>query len=1069
MNITIISAGAGSGKTYRLVNDLFKHLQNGVNPAGVIAATFTNKAAAELQQRVQTKLLEEGLFSVADELNNALIGTVHGLGVKLLQRFAFEAGVSPQVEILAEEDAQKMFNASMAQILQPEKIENLNRLGKALGFFKRDKEYDWRKDIKTVVDLARANNFDREILEKSKRLSIETFGDFLEKPDGSRMENNYFWLKELLKTTIEDLESGADKTKVTLEAVTEMKRFVADVQFNQFLPWHDWAKLTKIAVAKKSVEAMTDLHEFVRTHLAFPQFHEDISGFIESVFDLAVDAMTEFERYKKQRGLIDYTDMETHIDRLLDHPKVGEALREELELLLVDEFQDTSPLQLEIFLKLSRMAKIAIWVGDPKQSIYGFRGADPKIMKAIVDKMGVRKENILSESYRSRADLVHAANSIFTRAFSFSSQLPEEQIVLNPVRIEPERDLDPMDLTHLPMVHWDFCREDGSNKTSKGWIENCIARSIVQLLESSPLVSVKGTPEWRKAVPGDIAVLCRRNDECVQVAQALERAGVKAAIAGAGLMKTSEIRLITACLRYMLNRGDSLAVAEILTLGLRRSLTEVLEDRLSFLDSNGGDGFDWKWAADQPFIAQLNEFRLRTAELSPTEIVNALVEELDLRRIIAAYGAAHKRLENVDMLRRYAVEYEESCNRTHTAASLSGLLLRLRELSDDGKDLQSAGESPDAVYVTTYHKSKGLEFPIVVCHSLESKMRDDVFGVSVVLERDEVDLEAVLAYRWIRYWINPYSDQIGKTLLEEKVDQSIAKALAKKRALDEDVRLLYVGFTRARDYLILPTTKNPARWLNRVWHNGNDDLPILEAGDESSFEWKGNYLPKNYTSFTYPVDFTTAAVEPADFPFFQKRSGRQEHKPYKIHLDKEHFLQPNQYRILEPEQYTEPLHVRTTDLISLMTKALGVFFVADEVADPVDQRLTMAGAIIRRFKAEDGAEASDFVERTDRFFQKYGSRIAGADLERRYPVRSHPFGRLFETVVDFVWRSDKEILVLINHNSLVSDIQKLKQEARKQADCLNFVRMALESIFQVKRIYTGVHFPLEGKVVFLEF
>ena len=109
--LKIISAGAGSGKTYRLTNEMVDLLISGdVRPSGIIATTFTRKAAAELQERVRVKLLSEGLSAQADEIGNALIGTVHGLGVKLLKRFAFEAGVSPQVDILPDGEQQQMFN-----------------------------------------------------------------------------------------------------------------------------------------------------------------------------------------------------------------------------------------------------------------------------------------------------------------------------------------------------------------------------------------------------------------------------------------------------------------------------------------------------------------------------------------------------------------------------------------------------------------------------------------------------------------------------------------------------------------------------------------------------------------------------------------------------------------------------------------------------------------------------------------------------------------------------------------------------------------------------------------------
>ena len=116
-NIKIISAGAGSGKTYRLTEEMVALLKGGVRASGIIATTFTKKAAAELQERVRVKLLEQQLSKEADQLTNAMIGTVHGLGVQLLKRFAFEAGVSPQVDIIADEDHQLLFNQSLTTVL----------------------------------------------------------------------------------------------------------------------------------------------------------------------------------------------------------------------------------------------------------------------------------------------------------------------------------------------------------------------------------------------------------------------------------------------------------------------------------------------------------------------------------------------------------------------------------------------------------------------------------------------------------------------------------------------------------------------------------------------------------------------------------------------------------------------------------------------------------------------------------------------------------------------------------------------------------------------------------------
>ena len=123
--IEVISAGAGSGKTYRLTGRMVELLREGVRPAGIVATTFTQKAAAELQERVRVRLLESGMSEAANELGSALIGTVHSIGTRLLQRFAFEAGVSPLVEIIADNDSQRLFNESLAQVLTPEHLERI--------------------------------------------------------------------------------------------------------------------------------------------------------------------------------------------------------------------------------------------------------------------------------------------------------------------------------------------------------------------------------------------------------------------------------------------------------------------------------------------------------------------------------------------------------------------------------------------------------------------------------------------------------------------------------------------------------------------------------------------------------------------------------------------------------------------------------------------------------------------------------------------------------------------------------------------------------------------------------
>ena len=305
MNLKIISAGAGSGKTYRLTQEMFALLQSGVRASGIIATTFTKKAAAELQERVRTKLLEEGLTQAANDLSNALIGTVNSLGVKLLKRFAFEAGVSPQTDVIAEEDQQMMFNLSLSQILTHDRVERMNILADKLGVNKKA-SHDWRKDIKNITDVARSNNFTIETLQKSKHLSFQTFQKLIlseveqtheEAIFGQEMirisnemllkgvSNNVItpetehWntrifhekLNELLVSALSKLQSGKDTTKVTTAVINDFKMYLREMQLRGTLYWHQIVRISKAEVGAKSREHVQEVKDYAQKHLQLPE------------------------------------------------------------------------------------------------------------------------------------------------------------------------------------------------------------------------------------------------------------------------------------------------------------------------------------------------------------------------------------------------------------------------------------------------------------------------------------------------------------------------------------------------------------------------------------------------------------------------------------------------------------------------------------------------------------------------------------------------------------------------------------------------------------------------------
>ncbi len=1071
MNIEIISAGAGSGKTYTLTQRMVALLEGGVKPAGILATTFTKKAAAELQERVRLKLLEMGMTESANELGEALIGTVHSIGTRLLQRFAFEAGVSPLVEIIADGDEQRLFNESLSQVLTEQRIERMNQLADRLGLSKKTygNPFDWRRDIRDLTEVARANNFSKEVLETSKLRSWQSFENLLSRPQNT---DPIVWNNRLISAidqTVAALEANeSDSTKTTKDAMETLKSFQTQLKFRGELYWHEWVKIAKTTVGAKSRDLMEALQQLALSHDEHPQFHEDVKGYMDLVFDIATDALGEFEQYKKKRGLIDYTDMETYVSRLLRNPSVRETLRSEIGLLLVDEFQDTSPIQLDIFLQLSQLAQHSIWVGDPKQSIYGFRGADPALMQAIITAAGgVKAENILKKSWRSRPDIVYAVNAIFTKAFP---NLPTEQVVLEPA-FQPDQtaSVEAYMEPGLALAHWHFRSElDERRPPGMPWFENCIADQISVFLERKPSIYNKKRDKLRPVRPGDIAVLCRNNSGCLAVADALHRAGLKASISRVGLLETPEATLALACLKYLLTSSDALSVAEILLLTGGMDLEEMANDRLEYLYRQSQEPGSARWAADNIYLQKMNELRHRTADLSASEILGLVLEELDLRRVVVQLGNPNQRLDNLDRLRRFALDYESACNRLHSAASLGGFLLWVNELARADHDWQGSGESDDAVKVLTYHRSKGLEYPVTICHNLDQNLKEQVWGLNLVSEVETPDLENILGNRWLRFWVNPYADQLGKTRLEEALQQTPAWAEARRIAQEEEARLLYVGLTRARDYLVFPTTTKGTKWLNRVFNHGDETIPTLDPhSDETPFYHGATPIHCATEMLFKPKDFPEAQADTAPVIFHDDQKGK--HAGYRAALMIDHLREtpPGAEPTWgEPQAWGSWIEFRG-EYLPAMAKAVQSLLVVDiEHISPAD-RMAMVKKQLEIRGLSESLSAQTVLQQMEAFRKFLNTRFGATTQVAKFPLEGMLGQRHLKIEADLFLENEQQVTVLL-FAGFAEGMKKWKQQVQALTPVSGWTRVLLQQAFPEKKVAVLIVFPMEGHLCLIQ-
>ena len=377
-HLRFISAGAGSGKTHRLTEELERALAAGdVTPAGVVGTTFTVKAASELGDRVRKRLIEGGRPLLAEQMSQALVGTVHSVCARLLARFAFELGLSPELSVASVEDGKRLFNQALDEVLDPDPVREMNLLAERLGTIDFRRGTSWEDHVRKIAGEARSNDINPMALQEMGRESADRFLGYFPEPDCDDEATGA--LLAVAEEALASIDLVYDDTRGTRVYVDLLQMVVAALK-RDACPWWRWISLSKNLPTKKSEVAALPVMAAASCYDRHGGFQRDIRSYIEGVFAIAGKAIDRFQELKTERGLVDYDDMEQLALRALDNSAVAERLDEEVDLLLVDEFQDTNPMQLALFMKLARFARGAIFVGDVKQAIFGFRGADPELV-----------------------------------------------------------------------------------------------------------------------------------------------------------------------------------------------------------------------------------------------------------------------------------------------------------------------------------------------------------------------------------------------------------------------------------------------------------------------------------------------------------------------------------------------------------------------------------------------------------------------------------------------------------------------------------------------------------------
>lgn len=821
-HLIFIDAGAGSGKTYRLT-EIVKHVlvNEGADPARIMGVTFTRKAANELQLRVRQSLIKDGYRLLAERVDESLFGTIHSIYERMLLRFAFEIGISPKLSVLSPAESIALLKEQLSHSLETKHVRQLNELRRKL-----DCPEEWTTDIHKIVEHARQNNITPLELEKMGKRSAESLLSYFPSALDQDLDQQ---LAIKVSDAIRSFRRNADGTQKTSIFKSLLDRAQSDLR-HKSCKWPLWIELSTATPAKVSENsASMELNQTALQYDRHPRFQKDIRLYIEGVINAAALVLAKFQERKRLLGVVDYADMIYLVYCNIDNPAIADHLSQSLDLLVVDEFQDTSPVQLSLFMRLAKFAKQVVFVGDIKQSIYGFQGADSWLVDKTREELLLHgaTADVLSKNYRSRPSLVRWVNENYEAALN----LEKNRIALNPTRDEMKG--------QTALMGWNLL---GRNM---GLRYQMLASELASLVGSGTQVMDQNTRKVRNATWGDVAILARTNEHVTQIAQKLHDASIPLNITMPGLLETPEVSLVMACLRRIIDSADTLATAEIVSLSDCTDPVDWLSDRLKWLKA-GKPSEKWR-ETDHRVVRRLAEIREARSFSSPVEIVATVINDLQIREITTSWGPdafqAARRQANLSTFIDLTIEYEQHCETHHEAATLTGLFRWVNDLDQQDERIQQPQLEPgNAVDVLTFHKAKGLEWPIVVLVDVEGRYRFPFSGVFVE-PVGVFDVHDPLKHRVIKYWPAIF----GKRSTNINVIETFKRSgEGKKREEREygNMRLLsYVCVTRARDLLILAFTANKPEEKLSWLHNRIQDLFLPYPGPYAKKETFAKELP----------------------------------------------------------------------------------------------------------------------------------------------------------------------------------------------------------------------------------
>jgi ATP-dependent helicase/nuclease subunit A len=820
---TVVSAGAGSGKTAALV-ELYLRLLSGetalerpLEVDEIVAITFTEKAAAEMKERVRDgvrKKVERGDTKVTWEriirtLPSANISTFHSFCSKILRENPVEAGIDPTFTVLDDMASRTELAAAVDQVLQGE-------------FKEKGKDMSLLLDHFPLSGMGRGKGLKEHLTDMHRVLScsaidcaviirqVEQWKMVAEREFAANTENLVSLMPEV-ETILKGKELVFHRK---LRNLPELCRRNNLSLLNEDMPFILSAMQGCIAGNWGKEKPLRDRLSECLASLDRAFFQVWSSPVVNALLCLLEKLNIAYKKGKEAKGVLDFEDLQVRTRDLLQRDKrLLEEYRRAFAVVMVDEFQDTNQLQKELVSFLCGPKQKLFIVGDPKQSIYLFRGADVTVfVRSQQEVAGGGGHNLFfQESFRSREGIVSFVNGLFRQVMGAGGQEFEVCYGDGDV-LQPER----RDWDGFPCVELLAVNGTGDSAAKRSAEANAVSDKILRIVSGETGTHVfdreytrRETGEievryvQRRARYGDIAVLFRRFTNLKLFERELRRTGIPYyVLKGKGFYRCQEILDILNFLKYLEYAGDLVALA-----GILRSPLCAVSDETLYLMGRGEKGLaGW----DRFFTARavppspsfweridgndrrrleklgdlLSSLKHLKDRLTPAELLEEILAETDFASSLLTTFQGYQKVANLRKLIEMSRSFAQQEN--GTLRNFINYISRLAEEEPNEAEAVISAEGEDVVRLMTIHQSKGLEFHIVFIPEIGAGNRPDNSSVNY-------DENIGIAVK-----LRDHGGESHNTLAFEEICK-----LRRQKEDAESKRLFYVALTRARDHLVL--------------------------------------------------------------------------------------------------------------------------------------------------------------------------------------------------------------------------------------------------------------------------